>query len=654
MPQQNEKMHPQDKRNMVLFVAISVGLFFLYDLFVQKPYAERVEAAATQAKKQQEMMADVTIPGTNKVADYALKKHDDVINENARLPFKNAHMTGSISLKGGRVDDLMLSDYFETKEREDNVTVLSPSGTITPLYAEFGWVAKDPNIAIPTAETQWSVKAGSPDTLTTKTPVTLTWNNGQGLIFERVVSLDENFMFSVKQNVTNNTARDITLFPFSLISRHGEPRGTQKLFILHEGMIGYTGESLEEIDYDDLRDDGMIKTEGKGGWIAFTDKYWHYALVPPQTENVKYRYVYTTGRQDPRDKSLYNQPVERFQVDMMGAPVTIKAGSNDSKTQHFYAGIKKLSLFDEYEEKFNINHFDLSIDFGIFWFMTKPFAYLLTWIGSLVGNFGVAILVFTVMLRIAVFPLANKSFRSFARLKELAPRMKELKEEHGEDRQKMQQALYEMYQKEGVNPVSGCLPMLIQIPIFFALYKTLIVSIEMRHAPFFGWIQDLSAPDPTSFMNLFGLLPYDAPSFLHIGIWPCIMCITMILQRRLHPPANDETQEFMMKLMPFVFTMMLGKFAAGLVIYWAWNNTLVILQQMILMKSMGVKIDFFNRGSTDDESEEEKKEDLEKAKEIAQEVLDEESPKDDEPAKPISPPKPKKKGKGKSKSKKKK
>lgn len=576
---QNKDYHPQDLRNLMIFIAMSVLLWFAYDHFVMKPKVESMRAAQAQ---QTEQLASFTPEQLDAQKE---KPRDAVIGASERIAFDNGTVYGTINLTGARLDDLNLHHYHTSVERTKTVAVLSPAGGPFPRYLEYGWVAQGNNIKVPDGGTQWQVQGNNK--LTQDTPVTLVWNNGQGLRFENIVSLDAEYGFSVEQRVVNNSGADVTLYPFALVTEHGLPKDFAPRWIIHEGPIGYLGGELIEYDYDDVTDKRQDAHDASTGWIGITEKYWLAALVPPQGEAAKYRFTHTPpavpGAKD------------RYQTDVMGAGRTIGAGETASYTMNSFVGAKKVSLLEQYEKKWGVAHFDLAVDFGLFYFLTRPFFFILNLFYGLVGNFGVAIIMFTVVLRICVFPLANTSFKSFAKMRQVSPQMYELRAQYKDDKKKLQEELVKLYQREKVNPMAGCLPILVQIPIFFALFKVLSNTIEMRHAPFFGWIQDLSMPDPTSVFNLFGLIPWNPPQFLMIGIWPCLMLITMLIQRQLSPPPQDKTQAMVINMMPWMMTFILASFASGLVIYWTFNNLFSVIQQYIIMKNMGVEVHLFKK-----------------------------------------------------------
>ncbi|MBT3395689.1 MAG: membrane protein insertase YidC, partial [Alphaproteobacteria bacterium] len=421
---------------------------------------------------------------------------------------------------------------------------------------------------VPDAQTEWTANR---ETLTPQNPVTLTWDNGEGLIFSREVAIDDNYMITVNQRVENTGTASVTLFPYALASRTGLP-DTLGFFILHEGPIGVFNETLNEVKYDDLIDDGPIAEISTGGWIGMSDKYWLVALVPDQDTDFKAGFRHSVAGDD------------KFQVDYLGTGVTIAPGTIGEVTNRVFAGAKEVETLEAYRVGLGIDRFDLAVDWGWLFFLTKPIFQAIEYLFGLIGNFGVAIIVFTAFVRLLFFPLANKSFRSMGKMRMLQPEMTRLREAYKDDRERMTKETMELYKREGVNPLSGCLPILLQIPVFFALYKVLFVTIEMRHAPFYGWIKDLSAPDPTSFVNLFGLIPFDPPSFLTIGIWPLLMGLTMYLQQKLNPAPPDPIQAKVFMFLPVIFTVILAGFPAGLVIYWTANNTLTIAQQWIIMR----------------------------------------------------------------------
>ncbi len=598
-----------DQKNLIIAIALSVAIMLGFQFFVEAPKQERQrqQQAQQQTVSQTNGQAGSTAPTPGQAAQPGLSQlpalpgqagaalpqsRDAALAQTARITVDGQRLRGSINLVGGRIDDVILPDYRETIDpKSPAITLFSPAGTPHAYYAEFGWTAApDASVKLPGPQTQWSADK---TTLKPDDSVTLSWDNGEGLIFTRVIALDRDFLFTVTQGVENKTDKPVTLFPYGLLSRHGTPK-TDGLYILHEGPLGVfrpkadEKATLKELSYSDMVKEKSIEVDSVGGWLGLTDKYWLAALVPGVQQNVKARFSHSNVN-----------GVDRYQTDWLGGGVTVAAGAKAQSAGLLYAGAKQTKLIDRYEEQQNIPRFELAIDWGWFHFLTKPIFFAIDWIHGVVGSIGIAMLLFTVAVKLLFFPLAYKSYVAMSAMKKLQPEMQKLRERHGENREQMQRELMDLYKREKVNPAAGCLPILLQIPVFFALYKVLYITIEMRHAPFFGWIKDLSAPDPTSWINLFGLLPYDVPAvfavggMLHIvslGIWPIIMGVTMWLQMRLNPQPPDPVQAKIFGLMPIIFTFMLGSFASGLVIYWSWNNTLSIIQQIIIMRRMGVKI----------------------------------------------------------------
>jgi YidC/Oxa1 family membrane protein insertase len=586
---------PQDQdhqKNLLLAIVLSVGVLLAWQMFYAGPKLkeeqerrQRVQQEQTQAKPSG---APTATPGEapQVAAPAALgpaesQNREAVLRSSAqlRVPINTPSLQGSIALQGGRIDDVVLLRYRETvAPQSPNVVLFSPSGAPAPYYAEYGWVP-GPGVAqpMPSHDTLWRLEKGS--VLTPSAPVTLVWDNGQGLIFRRTVAADDNYLLTVTDTVENRSGAEVSLYPYVLISRHGLPQ-TQGFYILHEGPIGVMGdEGLKELHYADLLKDGGSKTfKNTGGWIGITDKYWAAALIPDQ------KVAYTAGFRGIKGSK------DRFQTDLLLSPMTIAPGALATTTSNLFAGAKQVTLIEAYKEQLGAKQFDLLIDWGWFYFITKPLFKLLHWLSQLLGNYGLAILATTVLVKLAFFPLANKSYESMAKMKKLQPEMEKIRERFKDDRAKQQQELMALYKNQQINPMSGCLPILLQIPVFFALYKVLFVTIDMRHAPFFGWIKDLSAPDPTSLFNLFGLLPYQVPEFLLIGAWPLIMGATMWFQMQLNPQQPDPLQQKIFNWMPVIFTFMLASFPSGLVIYWAWNNVLSLLQQYAIMRKNDAEI----------------------------------------------------------------
>lgn len=550
-------MNDQKNFYIAIFLAIAILLGFQYFYPTSHP--------VKQAPTPQQQVQALTVP---QKAPQSLTRDEALKATSNRVKILTHNLKGSLNLEGAVFDDLILLNYRETTDpKSAQIVLLSPHATSDAHYAYFGWAA--PQVLLPNEKTVWQSTGGD---LTAQTPVTLTWNNGQGLLFQQTISIDEQYMFTITQKVINSGNSPITLSPTGYLARTGEPK-TSGFFILHEGPVGVFNGKLNDPSFEDLSKTGTYQNPRGPGWLGLTTKYWLAALVPdPQVEIIS-----SYARQGTGDQTLITALYQRD-------PLALVPGQSIEVVDHFFAGAKVLRLLDSYESTLRINHFDLAVDFGWFYFLTKPIFYALEFLKDILGNFGFAILALTVAIKLAFFPLANKSYMSMGRMKALQPEIEKIRERYADDRLKMNEKIMELYKKEKVNPMAGCLPMIVQIPVFFALYKVLFVSIEMRHAPFFGWIHDLSAPDPTTIFNLFGLIPWDPPSFLMIGAWPLMMGGTMLLQQKLSPPPADPVQAKMFLLMPIFFTYLLSQFPAGLVIYWTWNNILSIAQQWFIMR----------------------------------------------------------------------
>ena len=575
-----------EQRNLLLAIVVSVAILFGFQLvFSPRTMLPDEENEPAQTGITQTPTRDFVQSPPNDREDLSVPvdpsaERTVLLEEAPRVPInphdEGAAISGSIALKGARIDDVVLNRYQEEIEpNSPRIVMFSPLETALPYYAYFGWVVDQGiEIELPDGETIWSADR---DKLIPSQPVKLSWQNGQGLRFEREIAVDENYMFTITDRVINDGTRSLLLYPYGLISRTDEP-DTLGFFILHEGPLGVFDGTLQELTYDDLRDNPAETVQSTGGWIGITDKYWLAALIPDQNIPMTGRFYYTnTGSR------------EKFQVDYLLEGKPLAPAGRIEVTNRLFAGAKVVTLLDQYESDFGIARFDLAVDFGWFYFLTKPLFYLIHYLTGYLGNIGLAILSVTVIIKLIFFPLANKSYTAMSKLKKLQPEMMKLREQFGDDKVRLNQEMMALYKREGANPLAGCLPIVIQIPVFFALYKVLFVTIEMRHAPFYGWVQDLSAPDPTSIFNLFGLLPYTPPEFLAIGLWPLAMGFTMWLQQKLNPAPPDPTQARIMMLLPVVFTFLFARFAAGLVIYWTWNNVLSILQQWVIMRRMGVR-----------------------------------------------------------------
>lgn len=583
-----------DQRNLILAIVLSLAILLTFQFFVVEPQKVTPGDPNGQVAGQMTPTPQAgtpagtprapTPPGAAGIAasgEPGAMSRDEALVTSARVRIETPTLTGSIALTGGRIDDLILSEYRETIEPDSpNIVLLSPSGSEAPYFADFGWSSVAPGMVLPNPDTVWKTNS---TVLTPDRPVTLSWDNGAGLRFERTYSIDAHYMFTVSQRVVNSSDKAISLAPYGLISRTGTPP-ILGFYILHEGLIGVFDDVLQEIDYSDLKDDGNVEQKTTGGWIGITDKYWMVALVPDQDKTVDTRFLYDAA-----------SGVDKYQTDFLYEALSVPSGGSAETTSRLFAGAKNVTGLDDYRDRLGIARFDLSVDFGWFYWLTKPLFYALHYIAEKVGNFGVAILILTVGVKLAFFPLANKSYTSMAKMRRLQPQMIELRERYKEDKQRLNQEMAALYKKEGANPISGCLPIVIQIPVFFALYKVMFVTIEMRQAPFFGWIQDLSAQDPTSILNGFGLLPWMVPDLgplqvISIGVWPILMGLTMFLQQQLNPQPPDPIQAKIFLFMPIIFTFLLAQFPAGLVIYWTWNNILSMSQQYVIMRRVGMTI----------------------------------------------------------------
>jgi len=599
-----------DQKNTILAIVLSALVLIVWQVYFGMPQMDKqkqIQQQQAQERSQQPPALPSQTPGAvpqtppapgtapqapaqgGTLAPQTMSR-DAALAASPRVRIDTPSLSGSIALKGGRIDDLSLVKYRETVDpNSPPIVLLAPSGSPHPFYAEFGWSAPSgASVKLPDSDTLWQQQGSG--ALSVGRPVTLVYDNGQGLQFRRTIAVDDKYLFTIKDEVINNGTAPVTLYPFGLISRHGTPQ-TLGYYILHEGLIGVFGDKgLQEETYANIEKQKSISFTATNVWLGITDKYWAATLLPDTKTQVQAKF--STG--------TIGNNIKTYQSDYLGPAQTIAPGSAAVVDGRLFAGAKEVSVVDGYDQQLALNKFDRLIDWGWFYFITKPLFLAMDWIYRHVGNFGVAILIVTVIIKIFFFPLANKSYASMAKMKAVQPEMMAIRERFADDKMKQQQAMMELYKKERINPIAGCLPIIIQIPVFFALYKVLFVTIEMRHAPFFGWIKDLAAPDPTTVFNLFGLIPWD-PShvpmlgpFLMLGIWPLIMGVTMWFQMKLNPPPPDPTQAMIFNYMPIIFTFMLASFPAGLVIYWAWNNTLSVAQQSVIMHKHGAKIELWD------------------------------------------------------------
>ncbi len=550
-----------NQKNLLLAVVFSLIILIAFDFFFGPKSLTEKKNTDSEADSQ------IIDPDTPTIDNSLVQKPKTTLLNEKRITFQADRIEGSINLYGATLDDLVLSDYFETIKKEKKVKVLHKEGTPSPYFLRMGWASTDKNVELPDKNSLWKSSKNNFD----KESIQLEWENKNGLFIKRNISFDENFMITITDEVINKTKKTIELTNFSYLRRKNY-LPENKFFILHEGPLGVFNDTLKEISYDDLEENEEIVESTKNGWIGYTDHYWQIAIFPDTNESFKARF-----------KSLKNQR-NSVQIDFINNNIkSLKPDENLITKSYVFAGAKEVPLIDKYIEQLKVNKLDLSVDFGWFYFLTKPLFYALHFLSTMFENFGVGIIILTIFIRILMFPLANKSFKSMNSMRILTPEIKRIRERYKDDRAKMNQEMFALYREKKINPAAGCIPILIQIPIFFALYKVLFVSIEMRHAPFFGWIKDLSAPDPTSIFNLFGLIPWDPPSFLTIGIWPLLMGLTMYLQQKINPPPPDPIQAKIFMMLPFIFTFLLATFPSGMVVYWTVNNILSIGQQYILL-----------------------------------------------------------------------
>jgi len=555
-----------DTRNVIAAISLSAAVIILYSLFFQPDPAKIKQNLA----KQKKIENNTDTPSLDKNENFAKLSRTDALKENDRIQFENGSVVGSISLKGAAIDDLTFKEYNIELNGSDKITLLNPRNVEDGYLIESGFVSTNKNIVIPDASTVWKVSGNKK--LTNNSPIKLTWSNSQGITFEKYISLDDQFLFTVKEKIINSSNKSYNFYSYGQIIRNKLPE-ISGFYILHEGFLSVLDDQLIEEDYDDIQEKKFTQT-AQEGFVAISDKFWVTSVIPPKGKEFKTTFDYKN----------------KFRANYISTKgIEVKANSSIEEKIQIIVAAKRVNVIDGYAESLNINKFDLAIDWGFMYFITKPLFFVLDYFFKLLGNYGLAIIAVTVCIRLAFFPLANFSFKSMGKMKLLAPEMARLKEIHKDDKMKLQQSMMALYKKEKVNPMSGCLPILVQIPVFFALYKVLFVTIEMRHMPFYGWIHDLSDRDPTSLFNLFGLIPWDPPSFLLIGAWPIIMGITMFIQQKLNPTPPDPIQAKIFMFFPVFLTVILAPFPAGLVIYWSFNNIFTMIQQYIVQRKMTIK-----------------------------------------------------------------
>ncbi len=557
-----------ENKNVLAAVVLSTIIIMMWQFWYGEPIPQTQNQEQTQ---QQQLKSDKpSAPSLSQKKVETKITRSDAINEYERLKIENNNLTGSISLKGGLIDDITLKNYnLNQKSSDQKVVLLNPKKIDDAYFLETGW-ATSGNVIVPDNQTTWSIKGNK--TLSPNNPVELEWNNGKGLIFTKKFSIDNQYLITVNEEIKNSSNQTVNLFHYAQITRQKKPE-VKNFYILHEGLLGVVDKDLIEEKYDDILEKKKTQ-KGSSGWVGITDKYWLTAVIPEKGKNFNAEFSY-----DKAYKANY----------IVTDPTTVNVNQTGSNVSNIFVGAKEVFVIDNYAETKGFHKFDLAIDWGWFHFFTKPLFFVIDYLFKLSGNFGIAIILLTAGIRILFFPLANYSFASMAKMKALQPEMQRLKDLHKDDKQKIQLEMMNLYKREKVNPVSGCLPVLIQIPFFFAIYKMLFVTIEMRHSPFYGWIQDLSAPDPTTLFNLFGLIPWDPPSFLMIGAWPIIMGITMYIQQKLNPAPPDPVQAKIFMFFPFFLTVLLASFPSGLVIYWSVNNILTMAQQYVIIRKTKVK-----------------------------------------------------------------
>ena len=554
-----------DTKNIVAAISLSAAVIVLYSLFFAPPPITKENMAEGNKVEQNN-----DTPSLDQKENVAEISREEALNQSERINFENESIVGSISLKGGVIDDLTFKQYNVSLDSQEKVTLLSPRNSKDGYLIESGFITSDKNVEIPNSNSIWKVSGNNK--LTDQSPIKISWTNDQGITFEKEIALDDKYLFSIKQSVINPTDKKYDFYTYGQIIRNEMP-DISNFYILHEGLVATLDDELIEEDYDDIQEKKFSRTAQKG-WLGIGDKYWVTSLIPPREKEFKTTFDYK----------------DKFRANFVSTePLELNENSLIEETLQIIVAAKRVDVIDGYAESLNIDKFDLTIDWGFLYFITKPLFFGIDYFFKLLGNYGLAIIAITICIRLAFFPLANFSFRSMAKMKALQPEMARLKELHKDDKMKLQQAMMALYKKEKVNPMSGCLPILVQIPVFFALYKVLFVTIEMRQMPFYGWIQDLSERDPTSLFNLFGLLPYDVPSFLVIGAWPVAMGVSMWVQQKLNPAPTDPMQAKIFMFFPLFLTIILAPFPAGLVIYWTVNNILTMAQQVFIMKRTTVK-----------------------------------------------------------------
>jgi len=559
-----------ENKNVFIAIALSISVLLFWSTLFPTPEPTQ-KNITSQIKKKDNLVENNITPNINEIVEIQSVTRKQAIDKNERIKIENNNIKGSILLKGGVIDDVSFKNHKQNIKDKENIIFLNPRDTENGYFIETGWTSIGNKITVPDFNSRWDVIGNK--NLSTNNPVILEWKNKNGIVFRKKIEIDQKYLFNITQEVKNNSASAIDLFPYAQITRNKIPDDIQNFYISHEGFIGVFDDELKEDDYDDIEEKKIVR-EANNGWFGITDKYWLTAIVPEKGENFKSTFLYKNSF-----KANY----------ILNNPKTIAPSSTQTNSIKVFVAAKEVETIDAYAKNQKIEKFDLVIDWGWFYFFTKPLFFVIDYLFKLSGNFGIAIVLITFSIRLIFFPLANYSFRSMAKMKALQPEMVRLKDLHKDDKMKLQQEMMALYKKEKVNPASGCLPVLIQIPFFFAIYKMLFISLEMRHQPFFGWIKDLSAQDPTSIFNIFGLIPWDPPSFMMIGVWPILMGLSMWVQQKLNPAPTDPIQAKIFMFFPLFLTIILASFPSGLVVYWTVNNILTIAQQWVIMKKTKIK-----------------------------------------------------------------
>lgn len=595
----NDPHSAEDRARTMIAVILSLAILFAYYIFYAKPHSDALRREAEKAQVEKQAQGTASASGAPSAgastatgdAHKAVVSRSAALKESSRVPIEGDRIEGSIALKGARFDDIRLLEHYADLAKTEKVALLSPSDTEYGYYVDNGWLSAENGVVRPDESTVWTLSPrGAQRVRGDGKPVILEWDNGHGLKFETDISLDKDFLFTIVQRVTNSGKDPVPLNAYHTASRNSLPPDFRGFYALHEGPIGFLDGKTVDPQYKSLSNNKDYELADRTGWLGISDKYWLVTMLPAPDQHFN---VSITG------KHFGVAGQQHYQADIVDATATVKPGDTIEETSRLYTGAKDLKAIQKYQEQYGYKNFEVTFDFGIYYIITKPFYYLLAFLINITGNVGMGMLLLTIIVRGAMFPVASKSFRSMAKMRIVGPKMKELQEQYKDDKVKLQQEIYDLYKKYDVNPFSGCLPVFIQIPVFFALYKVILLAVELRHAPFWGWIPDLSAPDPTTIFNLFGLLPFHSPFSFTLGAWSCIYCATMVLQKNISPPLPDPAQEKMQAYFPYFFSLMMAQFPSGLVIYYSWSNLLGVFQQYYILKEVGGHDTSLLRGHAD-------------------------------------------------------